>query len=257
MRLARFAVGGRIEEGELTQDGQLLGAGDASYAPEQVTWLPPVVPSKIMGLALNYAEHAEELAVQPPDEPALFLKPPSSLIGHGAPVIYPPGVEYLHYEVELAVIIGIRCRRVLAEHAQQVIGGYTIANDITARDFVGNFYRPPVRAKGFDGFGPVGPCLVTPDEIPDVTNLELRAYVNGELRQRGNTSEMIRQIPELIAFITDFMTLEPGDMIWTGTPRGISHVHPGDIMRLEIDHLGVLENPVIMGTLDDPTLHRE
>lgn len=257
MRRARFVVDGKVEAGELTQEGRLLGAGGARYAPDQVTWLPPVVPSKVIGLALNYPEHAMELSVRPPDEPALFLKPPSSLLGHGTPVVYPPGVEYLHYEVELAVVIGRRCRRVQAGEAHEVIGGYTIANDITARDFVGNFYRPPVRAKGYDGFGPVGPCLVTPDEIPDVENLELRAYVNGELRQQGNTSEMVRKIPELIAFVSDFMTLEPGDMIWTGTPRGISHVHPGDIMRLEIDHLGALENPVVAGTLDDPTLHRE
>jgi 5-oxopent-3-ene-1,2,5-tricarboxylate decarboxylase/2-hydroxyhepta-2,4-diene-1,7-dioate isomerase len=245
MKRARFAVGGRVEQGTLADDGHLDGADGKLYGASEVTWLPPVVPTKIIGLALNYAEHAEELSVHTPQEPALFLKPISSLIGHGAPVVYPPGVEYLHYEVELAVVIGIRCRAVSASSARAVIAGYTIANDVTVRDFVGNFYRPPVRAKGYDSFGPVGPCLVTPDEIDDPDDLELRAFVNGELRQQGNTSSMIHPVSELIAFISSFMTLEPGDMIWTGTPRGISHVRPGDTMRLEIDHLGALENPVI------------
>ena len=160
-------------------------------------------------------------------------------------MVYPTGVEYMHYEVELAVVIGKRCRNVPAKRAGEVIAGYTIANDVTVRDFVRNFYRPPVRAKGYDTFGPVGPYLVTPDEVPDPANLELRAYVNGELRQQGNTAQLIRPVPELIEFISSIMTLEPGDMIWTGTPKGISHVYPGDVMRLEIDGLGALENPVV------------
>jgi 5-oxopent-3-ene-1,2,5-tricarboxylate decarboxylase/2-hydroxyhepta-2,4-diene-1,7-dioate isomerase len=154
-------------------------------------------------------------------------------------------VEYLHYEVELAVVIGQRCRRVPAGRAEAVIAGYTIANDVTVRDYVGDFYRPPVRAKGYDTFGPVGPALVTPDEVPHPERLGLRALVNGEVRQIGSTADMVRSVPELIEYISAFMTLEPGDMIWTGTPRGISHVHPGDRMRLEIDGLGALENPVV------------
>lgn len=245
MKQARFVVGGRLETGRLADDGLLVGSDGTRYSPTAVSWLPPVVPTKIIGLALNYREHAQELDMQAPEEPALFLKPISSLIGHREPVRYPQGVEYMHYEAELAVVIGIRCRAVRPSHAQDVIAGYTIANDVTVRDFVGDFYRPPVRAKGYDGFGPVGPYLVTSDEIPDPAKLELRAYVNGELRQTGNTSEMSRNVPDLIAHISSFMTLEPGDMIWTGTPRGISHVHPGDIMRLEIEYLGALENPVI------------
>jgi 5-oxopent-3-ene-1,2,5-tricarboxylate decarboxylase/2-hydroxyhepta-2,4-diene-1,7-dioate isomerase len=245
VRQARFVIGGRVETGALADDGLLVASDGTRYAPEAVIWLPPVVPTKVIGLALNYSDHADELAVKAPEEPALFLKPISSLIGHKQPVSYPAGVEYMHYEVELAVVIGIRCRGVRADNARSVIAGYTIANDVTVRDFVGNFYRPPVRAKGYDGFGPVGPYLVSPDEVPDPTNLEMRAFVNGELRQKGNTSGMSRGIDELIAFISSFMTLEPGDMIWTGTPRGISHVRPGDTMRLEIDCLGALENPVI------------
>jgi 5-oxopent-3-ene-1,2,5-tricarboxylate decarboxylase/2-hydroxyhepta-2,4-diene-1,7-dioate isomerase len=147
--------------------------------------------------------------------------------------------------VELVVIIGRRCRRVRPEDAWEVIAGYTIGNDVTARDFVGNFYRPPVRAKGQDTFGPMGPWQVTPDELPDPHNLTLRLYVNGRLAQEGHTSRMIHRIPELIAYISSFMTLDPGDTLWTGTPRGIVPVRPGDVMRLEIEGIGALENPVV------------
>ena len=245
MKLARFLAGGEVLQGELLADGQLRDRAGASYDPLEVIWLPPAQPSKVIGLALNYAEHAAELDIQAPPDPALFFKPLSALIGHLAPVIYPSGVEYLHYEVELAVVIGQRCRKVAAEQAEAMLAGYTIANDVTVRDFVGNFYRPPVRAKGYDSFGPVGPSLVTPDEVSQPDRLELRAFVNGELRQQGNTADMLRPVPELIEFISGFMTLEPGAMIWTGTPKGISHVRPGDVMRLEIDGLGALENPVL------------
>ncbi len=245
MRLVRFSVAGQLHSGVVDPDGNLRSSQGERYNPDEVVWLPPVEPSKVIGLALNYAEHASELQMAPPDEPALFFKPISSLVGHGAPIIYPSGVDYMHYEVELAVVIGKRCRKVSRQDADLVIAGYTIANDVTVRDYVGNFYRPPVRAKGYDSFGPVGPTLVTPNEIPDASKLELRAFVNGELRQKGNTASLIKTVPELIEFISQIMTLEEGDMIWTGTPKGISHVYPGDVIRLEIDGLGVLENPVI------------
>ncbi|MFQ5945117.1 MAG: fumarylacetoacetate hydrolase family protein [Anaerolineae bacterium] len=258
MKLLRFAVGGQVHDGQLLESGRLMASTGESYAPEEVDWLPPSTATKVIGLALNYAEHAEELDMQSPEEPALFLKPLSSLVGHRSPVYYPSGVGYMHYEVELAVVIGTRCRQVPAERAERVIAGYTIANDVTVRDFVGNFYRPPVRAKGYDTFGPVGPFLVTQDEIPHPDHLELRSYVNGELRQQSDTSRMVRPVPELIEFISGIMTLEPGDMIWTGTPKGISHVYPGDTMRLEIDGLGALENPVVQEekvSTNDPALH--
>ncbi len=245
MKLARFAVNGRIHEGAVNNDGQLAAADGAIYAPDDVVWLPPVTPTKAIGLALNYADHAAELKMESPPEPALFFKPTSSLIGHKGEVTAPAGIAYMHYEVELVVVIGRRCRRVKPERAHEVIAGYTIGNDVTVRDFVMDFYRPPVRAKGYDTFGPVGPYLVTADEIPDPADLNLRAFVNGELRQQGNTGQLIRPVPDLIAFISMIMTLEPGDMIWTGTPKGISHVYPGDEMRLEIDGLGALENRVV------------
>nr|WP_295448211.1 fumarylacetoacetate hydrolase family protein [Thermoflexus sp.] len=245
MRIARFAAEGRIWEGQVTEEGWLVADG-RGFDPAQVVWLPPVPPGgKAIGLALNYAEHAEELQVAPPEEPALFFKPPNTWVGHRAPVRYPKGVTFLHGEVELVVIIGRRCRNVRPEAAWDVIAGYTIGNDVTARDFVGNFYRPPVRAKGQDTFGPMGPWRVTPDEIPDPHNLALRLYVNDRLVQEGHTSRMIHRIPDLIAFVTAFMTLEPGDTLWTGTPRGIAPVRPGDVMRLEIEGIGILENPVM------------
>jgi 5-oxopent-3-ene-1,2,5-tricarboxylate decarboxylase/2-hydroxyhepta-2,4-diene-1,7-dioate isomerase len=245
MKIARFQHRGKVYRGDVRPDGTLLSEDGASFSAEEVVWLPPVIPSKAIGLALNFADHAEELQMKSPEDPALFFKPPSSLIGHMAPVVYPNGVEYMHYEAELVVVIGERCRNVKAEEADRVIQGYTIGNDVTVRDFVKNFYRPPVRAKGYDTFGPLGPSIVTADEIADPSSLELRAFVNGELRQKGSTSQFVRTIPELIEFISSIMTLEPGDLIWTGTPKGISHVYPGDVMRLEIDGLGALENPVV------------
>ena len=217
-------------------------AGHAHW-PDAITWLPPVVPSKILGFALTYAGHAAELGVSRPDELALFFKPPSALVGHRAPVVYPRGVEYLHYEAELAVVIGRRCRRVRPAAARDVIKGCTVANDVTVRDFIRNFYRPPVKAKGWDTFLPLGPALV--DDVAEPGNLVLRAYVNGELRQEGTTRDLVYPIEELIAFVSEFMTLEEDDVILTGTPRGISHVHPGDVMRVEVEGVGVLENPVV------------
>ncbi|MEK7748926.1 MAG: fumarylacetoacetate hydrolase family protein [Bacteroidota bacterium] len=255
MKLARFSAGSNVHEGTVGKNGQLEANG-TSYSPDDITWLPPVIPSKAIGLALNFADHADELNMKSPEDPALFFKPPSSLIGHGSPVVYPTGVEYMHYEVELVVVIGQRCRKIKAKEALDYVKGYTIGNDVTVRDFVKNFYRPPVRAKGYDTFGPLGPYIVTADEIPYPENLALRAFVNNEARQQGNTAHMIRPIPELIEFISMIMTLESGDLIWTGTPKGISHVHPGDVMRLEIEGIGALENPVVAeGETARPGVH--
>jgi 5-oxopent-3-ene-1,2,5-tricarboxylate decarboxylase/2-hydroxyhepta-2,4-diene-1,7-dioate isomerase len=146
--------------------------------------------------------------------------------------------------VELAVVIGRRCRRVRPEDVWAVVRGYTIANDVTVRDFVGNFYRPPVRAKGYDTFCPVGPWVVE-GEVEDPHALRLRAYVNGQLRQDGTTAHLVHRIPELVSFVSEIMTLEPDDLILTGTPRGVDPVYPGDVMRLEVEGIGVLENPVV------------
>jgi len=266
VRIARFTagddpaygvVGGDLDQfGQPAEDAVVVElSGDPLYAGIQPTQtehrlsdvrlLAPVIPrSKVVAIGRNYRAHAAELGNDVPEEPLMFLKPNTSVVGPGDQVFYPTQSERLDYEGELAVVIGRICRDVPPEQATDVIFGYTIANDVTVRDFVRNFYRPPVRAKGWDTLCPLGPYLVE-GEIADPHQLELRAYVNGELRQRGNTQQLLRGVPELIEFITGFMTLEPGDILLTGTPRGVSHVYPGDVMRLEIDGIGALENAII------------
>jgi 5-oxopent-3-ene-1,2,5-tricarboxylate decarboxylase/2-hydroxyhepta-2,4-diene-1,7-dioate isomerase len=245
VRTARFVAEGRIHEGNVPEEGTVLDAAGREYPEHEVELLPPVQPRSVIAVALNYAEHAEEFHMAAPEEPALFFKPPNTWIGNRAPVVYPSRAEYVHYEVELAAVISRSCRRVTASEAEDLVKGYTIANDLVVRDFVGDFYRPPVKAKGWDTFCPLGPYLVTPDEVGDPHELELRAFVNGELRQKGTTAGMIRKVPELIEYISEFMTLGENDVILTGTPKGVSHVYPGDVMRLEIDGLGALENEVV------------
>jgi 5-oxopent-3-ene-1,2,5-tricarboxylate decarboxylase/2-hydroxyhepta-2,4-diene-1,7-dioate isomerase len=246
MKLARFFVDGKIHEGIVRADSRLEIAGGKTFALDDVHWLPPLgQPGKALGLALNYADHAAELNLNTGNAPILFNKMPNTFIGHKGKIIAPPNIEYMHYENELVVVIGRRGRKVKAADAYDYVLGYTIGNDVTIRDFVTNFYRPPVKAKGFDTFGPMGPWLVTADEIPNPNSLNLRTYVNGELRQQGNTQDFIFGIPHLIEYITEFMTLEPYDMLWTGTPQGISHIYPGDQLRLEIDGIGALENQVV------------
>ncbi len=245
MKIARFSTNGHTYPGRLENDQLVVDSGGI-FDPAAVTWLPPVAPgSKMIGLALNYSDHAAELKLDLPPQPVLFNKNPNTLVGHKGQVVAPPNIEYMHYENELVVVIGRRARHVKAAHALDHVHGYTIGNDITIRDFVTNWYRPPVKAKNWDTFGPLGPWLVTADELPDPSALDLRTYVNGELRQTGNTRDLIHTIPQLIEYITEFMTLEPGDMIWTGTPKGIGHIHPGDSLRLEIEGIGALENTVV------------
>jgi 5-oxopent-3-ene-1,2,5-tricarboxylate decarboxylase/2-hydroxyhepta-2,4-diene-1,7-dioate isomerase len=242
MRIARFVANGRIHEGQVIEDRVVDEAG-RSYPQSDITWLPPVMPTKVVGLVLNYADHAKELGLETPTDPVLFFKPLTSLIGNGAQIIRPAGAEQLHYEVELGVVIGRRCRKVKAANALDVVRGYTVGNDVTARDYITNYFRPPVKAKGYDTFGPLGPWVVVDEDI-DPDNVELRAYVNGELRQQGHTSNLIHKVGPIIEYISEFMTLEPNDVILTGTPEGISYVQPGDVLRVEAVGIGALENPV-------------
>lgn len=243
MKRARWAAAGRVHEGRYEHD-VLISDDGSQYLPETVQWLPPSVPQKVIGIALNFADHAAELKLKEPELPAIFLKPQSSLTGHGGTVLMPQGSQYMHYEAELVAIIGRRCRDVKAAQARDVVAGYTIGNDVTVRDHIGAYFRPPLIGKGWDTFGPVGPWMVTPDEAPDPHAAELRTLVNGERRQSGNTRDLIYSVEEMIEYISMIMTLEPGDQIWTGTPQGLSHVYPGDVMRVEIDGIGALENPV-------------
>ena len=246
MKLARWAASGRIFEGRY-EDGRLYATDGTSFDSDGVVWLPPSVPSKVIGIALNFRDHAAELKLAEPELPAIFLKPQSSLIGHKGTVLVPPWSQYTHYEVELVAIIGRQCRNVTAARALEFVAGYTIGNDVTVRDYIGNYFRPPLIGKGWDTFGPVGPWMVTPDEAPDPHSAELRTFVNGELRQQGNTRDLIYSLSEMIEYCSMIMTLEPGDQIWTGTPKGISHVYAGDTMRLEIEGIGALENMIARG----------
>lgn len=243
MRWARVRYQERDYAGEWIDDRIVTSAGP-QLAIQDVMWLPPIMPSKIVGLALNYRDHAEELGLAEPPEPALFLKPPSALTGHLRPIYYPAGATHCHYETEVAVVMGRRCRSVTAAQALDYVRGYTIANDFTCRDYITNFFRPPVRAKGFDSFCPLGPALYSADVVGDPGRLQIVTRVNGEMRQSGNSSDLLMAIPEIIAYLSCFMTLEPDDVILSGTPRGISPVYPGDRIECEIEGLGILANPV-------------
>ncbi|MER3552780.1 MAG: 2-hydroxyhepta-2,4-diene-1,7-dioate isomerase [Meiothermus sp.] len=256
MKRARFIAGGRVLEGHL-EDHLLMDYAGETHDPDTVQWLLPVQPGKVIALALNFAEHADEFGLKRPSEPALFWKPNTSLLPHRGTVIYPQGAKFMHFECELAVILGRNARRVKAKDAMEYVGGYTVANDLVVRDYVSNTFRPPLRGKGWDTFGPLGPYYVTADEIANPHSLKMRAYVNGELRQEASTEGMIFSIPEVIEFVSRFMTLEQNDVILTGTPKGISQVHPGDTMRMEIDGLGALENPIEWETEDAEPLVSE
>lgn len=247
---AGAAYGRALVEGHLEQllrlpDGAIVTAGGRRVDEGKVAWLPPIEPRTILALALNYRDHAAELNLGEPEQPALFPKFRNALLGHRGRIVRPRGIEFMHYETELAVVIGRSARRVAAHDALGYVKGYTIANDLVVRDFVINHFRPPVKPKNFDTFLPLGPFVVGAAALPDPQSLTLRTYVNGELRQHGSTAEMIYSVAQIIAYITEFMTLQEDDVLLTGTPKGISHVNAGDVIRCEIDDIGVLENEVV------------
>lgn len=249
MKNARVIVNGHYEDVSI-EDNQVVTASGRRYEQHEVTWLPPVTPGTILALALNYGDHAEELELERPEQPALFPKLRNALTGHLGNIVRPHGVEYMHYENELAVILGRPARRVKAEDALNYVKGYTIANDLVVRDFVINHFRPPIKPKNFDTFLPMGPWWVDAADIPEPHDLKLTTHVNGELRQEGNTGDMLYKIPEIIEYVSEFMTLQENDIILTGTPKGISHVHSGDEIRCEIEGVGVLENRVVAERLE-------
>ena len=214
------------------------------YSPDGTRLLPPCVPSKIVCVGRNYAEHAKELGNEVPAEPTIFLKPPSSLIGSGDVIVYPRLSQRLDYEGELGVVIGQRARNVKSSAAAGYILGYTCVNDVTARDLQRKDGQW-TRGKGFDTFCPVGPCIVPRDEV-DLASLRVRTFVDGEKKQDASITEMMFSVGDIIAYITGFMTLEPGDLIATGTPSGVGPLQPGSQVRIEIDGVGVLENTVAL-----------
>jgi 2-keto-4-pentenoate hydratase/2-oxohepta-3-ene-1,7-dioic acid hydratase in catechol pathway len=214
------------------------GSADGTAVPlDRVAALCPVEPSKIVGIGRNYRDHAKELGHDVPSEPLLFLKPPSALLAPHGTVVLPPESERVDYEGELGVVIGRRCRRVARAHALDVVFGYTIVCDVTARDLQKKDGQW-ARAKGFDGFCPVGPHVV---RGVDPAALGLRVEVSGDVRQDGNTRDMLFGVAELISHISAAMTLEPGDLIATGTPHGVGPLKPGDHVVVRIDELGALE----------------
>jgi 2-keto-4-pentenoate hydratase/2-oxohepta-3-ene-1,7-dioic acid hydratase in catechol pathway len=218
--------------------------GDLANVPAGALLLPPCVPSKIVCVGRNYAEHAKELGNEVPPEPTIFLKPLSSLLGSGGVIIYPRLTGRLDYEGEFGVIISRRARNLKPSEASDYILGYTCVNDVTARDLQRKDGQW-TRGKGFDTFCPVGPCIVPRGEV-DPAGLRVRTLVDGEKKQDAPITEMIYSVDDIIAYVTAFMTLEPGDLIATGTPSGVGPVQPGAQIRVEIEGIGALENTVLL-----------
>jgi 2-keto-4-pentenoate hydratase/2-oxohepta-3-ene-1,7-dioic acid hydratase in catechol pathway len=217
--------------------------GDLADLPAGARLLPPCVPSKIVCVGRNYAEHAKELGNEVPAEPTIFLKPPSSLLASGGVIVYPRLTQRLDYEGELGVVIGRRARNVKSSEAAGYVLGYTCVNDVTARDLQRKDGQW-TRGKGFDTFCPVGPCIAPRDEV-DLAGLCVRTFVNGEKKQDASITEMIFSVGDIIAYVSAFMTLEPGDLIATGTPSGVGPIEPGSVVRIEVNGVGVLENTVV------------
>ena len=247
MRRARVRHQGTIHDVTVEKDGRLHAAEGRVFSEEDITWLPPP-HGTILALGLNYKDHAKELDFRPPEEPLLFFKTPSSLTGHKAFCCRPHGVEMMHFEGELVVVIGRTASKVKRSEAMDFVLGYTIANDYAVRDYLENFYRPNLRVNCRDGLTPLGPYIVEKEDVSDPQSLEIRTYVNGELRQQGNTRDMVFDIPFLLEYVTSFMTLKPFDMISTGTPKGLSNVMPGDDVVVEIEGLGRLQNRIVSET---------
>ncbi|MDE9453229.1 fumarylacetoacetate hydrolase family protein [Xenorhabdus bovienii] len=225
------------QENILLSDGCVVSGRD-------VLWLPPA-NGTLFALGLNYADHATELEFKPPEEPLIFIKAANSLTGHRQVSVRPGNVEYMHYEAELVVVIGKPARNISREQAMDYVAGYTVCNDYAIRDYLENYYRPNLRVKSRDTLTPIGPWIVDKNAIADPHNLILSTWVNGELRQRGTTADLIFDIPFLIAYLSSFMTLQPGDMIATGTPKGLSDVVPGDEVIVSVEGVGSLVNHIV------------
>ncbi len=225
-------------------DGDIYGSfkrQECTIPLSKVHLLPPVVPSKIVGVGRNYAEHARELGNQLPNEPVIFLKPPSSVIAHRELIVLPSESKQVEFEGELGIVIGKHSRAIPANQVRSIILGYTIANDVTARDLQKSDPQW-TRAKGFDTFCPLGPWIDTSVEPFD---LIISTHVNNVLRQMSSTKDMIFPVYDLVAYISRVMTLEPGDIILTGTPAGVGELSPGDTVKVTIEGIGELINGVV------------
>jgi 2-keto-4-pentenoate hydratase/2-oxohepta-3-ene-1,7-dioic acid hydratase in catechol pathway len=249
MKIARFLHKDRerfgVVEGDHIQaaEGKMFGhfhqTGQA-YSLAEVKLLPPVMPSKVVAIGLNYKDHAAELKIELPEAPLIFLKPASAVIGHLDPIIYPAMSHRVDFEGELGIVIGKEAKMVSEDMADEFILGYTCLNDVTARDLQGKDGQW-TRAKGFDTFAPLGPWIET--EL-DPTHLKLETFLNGERKQASNTSNLIFPPRRLVSFISQIMTLLPGDCIATGTPSGIGPMKVGDTVEVVIEGIGKLVNRV-------------
>ena len=245
MKRGRILLDGQVLDVR-EQDGQVALVDGRLLAEDQVHWLPPMDFGTVFALGLNYADHAKELAFsKAPEEPLVFLKGPRALTGHRRTSRRPDDVTYMHYECELGVVIGKTCKNVARENAYDVVAGYVVANDYAIRDYLENYYRPNLRVKNRDGCTPVGPWLVDAADVADPMNLQLRSWVGGKLTQEGNTRDMVFDIPALVAYLSSFMTLNPGDLILTGTPHGVADCKVGDEVVTEIDGVGRLVNTIV------------
>ncbi|HEY8485799.1 MAG TPA: fumarylacetoacetate hydrolase family protein [Limnochordales bacterium] len=240
--LVRFVHDGTVYTGTL-QGQEVVSDGGRRFPRSQVRLLTPTQPTKVICVGFNYRDHASELRWEVPQEPLFFLKPPSALVADGEPIEYPPFTRQLEYEGELAVVIGRRCRCVSREEAPSVILGYSIVNDVTARD-VQRMEKQWVRAKAFDTSAPYGPVVATG---LDPSNLRIVTRVNGQVRQDSSTRHLIFDVFDLVAAASQVMTLEVGDVIATGTPPGVGALQVGDEVSVEIEGIGVLTNRVVQG----------
>jgi 2-keto-4-pentenoate hydratase/2-oxohepta-3-ene-1,7-dioic acid hydratase in catechol pathway len=230
---------GAVRRGEWLGDGVAF-AGD-EYRLDEVDLLPPCEPTKLVCIGRNYADHAAEMDNAVPDRPLLFLKPPNTLASHGSTVTLPAGKDRIDHEAELGAVIGSQARNVSTDEAMDHVAGFTCVNDLSNRDDQRR-EQNWVRGKAFDGAAPVGPVLAAPEDVPD--DARVRARVNGETRQDGSRAQLIFSVPELVAEITSYLTLEPGDVISTGTPAGVGPLADGDRVEIEIDGVGTLEHDV-------------
>lgn len=244
MMIGRFKYDNEIFYGEVKGDRVIADKGlySDTFLLRDLQLLPPVHPTKIICVGLNYRDHARELDMEIPDEPVLFLKPVSAVIGHLGKIVYPEMSKHVEYEGELAVIIGRRCKNINRKDTGSVIMGFTCFNDVTARDLQKKDVQW-ARSKSFDTFAPLGPFIA--DSGLDVGDVAIKTRVNGEMRQDSKTSNMIFDLPYLIEFISSIMTLERGDIISTGTPAGVGELLPGDEVEVDIENVGLLKNTVV------------
>ncbi|MFP9193413.1 fumarylacetoacetate hydrolase family protein [Natrialbaceae archaeon A-CW1-1] len=244
MKSIRFRdPAGAIRTGRLERGTVHFANESYPFDSDDIEILPPCEPSKVVCIGRNYADHAAEMDSDVPDRPLLFLKPPNTLAAHGDTISVPAGKARIDYEAELGVVIGRQCRHVSEADAMNVVAGFTCVNDLSNRDDQRQ-EQNWVRGKAFDGAAPIGPVLASPGDVP--TDAFVRSRVNGELKQDGSRSQLIFSIPELIAEITTYLTLEPGDVIATGTPEGVGPLEDGDSVEIEVEGVGTLEHSVRM-----------